>query len=206
MAIKFTKRKELESGAFGVVWLVTDDGLGVDRALKVISLAGCASPDETLTEARIMAQLSHPNIVKVHEVGMLDADRLYICMDYEPGGSVADRLGDSWLPITQAVALACDSLRGLAHAHQNGVTHGDIKPANILIGARAEGKLSDFGLARGMGMVPPADKVYLTHAAPEVFNGVDPDDLTDVYAAGVTLYRMLNGRCCPSRLVVPMGA
>lgn len=91
----------------------------------------------------------------------------------------------------------CDVLRGLEYAHEKEIVHRDIKPANILIGDNGEGKLSDFGLAlpdlKKLDLSAVKGYQYLLHLAPEVSTFADHDKLADVYAAGVTLYRLVNG-------------
>ena len=98
--------------------------------------------------------------------------------------------------MSRAKQLMVDMLRGLAHAHSKGIIHRDIKPANILIGPALEGKLSDFGLALDLGS-PDAlavkDYAYIMHLAPEIERPDDYSPASDVYAAGVTLYRLVNG-------------
>jgi len=90
-----------------------------------------------------------------------------------------------------------DALRGLQHAHGRGLLHRDIKPANILVGNNGSGKLSDFGLAVPSGVNLKAlgmkDYGYVLHLAPEVHSGGSYSVLSDIYAAGVTLYRLVNG-------------
>lgn len=86
-----------------------------------------------------------------------------------------------------------DTLRGLEHAHSQGILHRDIKPANILIGHNLEGKLSDFGLAILMGASPSSFQAYISHLAPEVYSTNEFTVLSDIYACGVTLYRLVNG-------------
>ncbi len=90
-----------------------------------------------------------------------------------------------------------DVLRGLEHAHSQGILHRDIKPANILIGPTLEGKLSDFGLAVPVGLNLKAlgakEYVYALHRAPEVHQGKPHTKASDIYACGVTLYRLVNG-------------
>ena len=89
--------------------------------------------------------------------------------------------------------IMIDTLRGLEHAHSQGILHRDIKPANILIGHNLEGKLSDFGLAILMGASPSSFQAYISHLAPEVYSTNEFTVLSDIYACGVTLYRLVNG-------------
>lgn len=148
-------------------------------------------------EAQLLKAVEHPNIVRVHETGQLTDGRLYVAMEYLSKGSLEDEAKGNFIPLTRAKRLMIDVLRGLDYAHSQGVIHRDIKPANILIGDSGEGKLSDFGLAipagldlRGLGV---KNYAYTLHLAPEVKGPNDHTVLTDIYACGVTLYRLVNG-------------
>jgi serine/threonine protein kinase len=194
LALTFVWKERLGSGQFGEVWLAFDTGLAVDRAVKVIPLSKVTSEDNFLQEAQILRSVTHDHIVRVDEAGRLDGNRLYIAMEYMPKGSVADEARGAPLPMTRAVRILCDALRGLEHVHGQGVVHRDIKPANILVGNYEQCKLSDFGLAARVGASGAASpEGYLHHAAPEIITAGTANVLTDVYAAGVTLYRLLNG-------------
>ena len=118
-------------------------------------------------------------------------------MEYLPNGSVDDEASGEPLGLPRAKQLMIDVLRGLAHAHRQGIVHRDIKPANIMIGNSSEGKLSDFGLA-----IPDIASIdtsqfkqyqYCLHLAPEVRKIKDYTPASDVYSCGVTLYRLVNG-------------
>lgn len=101
------------------------------------------------------------------------------------------------MPLSRAKRLMVDVLRGLSHAHERDIVHRDIKPANILIGNAEEGKLSDFGLAlpdvSGLNIAQIKQYQYVLHLAPEVRSIQDYTRLSDIYACGVTLYRLVNG-------------
>ena len=197
MAASFDFRKRLGSGHFGEVWHAVDNGLGCDIALK------CIPPDKIINsanlhqEAQALKASEHTNIVRVNETGTLSDGRVYVSMEYLPRGSVEDEASGGLLGLPRAKQLMVDVLRGLAHAHRQGIVHRDIKPANIMIGNAGEGKLSDFGLA-----VPDIASVdasqfkqyqYRLHLAPEVRKMTDYTMVSDIYACGVTLYRLVNG-------------
>lgn len=118
-------------------------------------------------------------------------------MEYLPKGSLEDESKGAYVELTRAKRLMIDVLRGLEHAHCRGVLHRDIKPANILIGRSLEGKLSDFGLAISVGMKLKALGVkqyaYVVHMAPELYKGKPNTVASDIYACGMTLYRIVNG-------------
>ena len=118
-------------------------------------------------------------------------------MEYLANGSLDDEAKGAYLPLTRAKRLIVDVLRGLEHAHHQGILHRDIKPANILIGNYKEGKLSDFGLAFPIGVDPAKlairEYAYVLHQAPEINRVADYSVASDIYACGMTLYRMING-------------
>lgn len=197
MAASFDFRKRLGAGHFGEVWRAVDNGLGCEIALK------CIPPDKIINssnlhqEAQALKASEHANIVRVTETGTLDDGRVYVSMEYLPNGSVEDEASGAFLGLPRTKQLMVDVLRGLAHAHRQGIVHRDIKPANIMIGNSGEGKLSDFGLA-----VPDIASVdasqfkqyqYRLHLAPEVRKMTDYTPISDIYACGVTLYRLVNG-------------
>jgi serine/threonine protein kinase len=194
MAVDFSLKRRLGAGAFGEVWLAYDRALGIDRAVKLIPPSKVTSPDRFFQEAQILRELEHPHVVRVEEAGRMQDGRLYIAMEYERQGSVSDEARGAPLPMRRALRVVCDALRGLEHAHTHAVVHRDIKPANILLGSQGQGKLSDFGLAARLGATGTASpQGYMYHAAPEIITGQAATPLSDVYAVGVTLYRLLNG-------------
>jgi eukaryotic-like serine/threonine-protein kinase len=194
LAASFVKKRRLGSGQFGEVWLAFDTGLAVDRAVKIIPLSKVVSVDNFYQEAQILRAVTHNHVVRVEEAGRLSDDQLYIAMEYLPLGSVEDEARGAPLPMTRAVRVLCDALKGLEHVHSQGVIHRDIKPGNILVGDLGQCKLSDFGLAAKVGATgATSPEGYLYHAAPEIVRDDAASVLTDVYAAGVTLYRLLNG-------------
>lgn len=197
MATSFDFLKRLGSGYFGEVWHALDTGLGCEVALK------CIPPDKIINsanlhqEAQTLKASEHANIVKVTETGTFADGRVYVSMEYLPKGSVEDEASGALLGLPRAKRLMIDVLRGLGHAHRQGIVHRDVKPANIMIGNSNEGKLSDFGLA-----VPDIASVdasqfkqyqYRLHLAPEVRGFNDYTTVSDVYACGITLYRLVNG-------------
>ena len=184
----------LGEGNFGEVWLMFDRALGVKRAVKLVRPSKILDPTEFYREPQILMQLRHDNIVRVEDAGTNPDGTLYIAMEYLPHGSLESRFRGGPAPLSRARRFLTDVSWGLQYAHQQGFIHRDIKPANILIGLKGEGKLSDFGLAtrapRGQAASPYG---YLTHLAPEVFQTDITNTLTDVYALGVTAYRLING-------------
>ena len=197
MAASFDFKERLGMGHFGDVWRVVDTGLDSVRALKLIPPAKVWNPQNIFHEAQILKQAEHPNVVRVEETGTMADGKIYVAMEYLPKGSLADEAKGAYVPLTRAQRIMVDALRGLQHAHEKGLLHRDIKPANILVGPNGEGKLSDFGLAVPKGVnlksLGAKDYAYILHLAPEIHSGRGYSVLSDVYAAGVTLYRLING-------------
>lgn len=190
----YDKLHRLGSGAFGEVWLVFDNALGVQRAVKYVRPARVHDPTDFYREPKTLMALRHANIVRVEDAGQEADGTLYISMEYLQRGSLEHRFSGRPVPLSRALQLLCDVSWGLEFAHQNGYIHRDIKPANIMLGANGEGKLSDFGLAtRALSGGSASPFGYLTHLAPEVFTDDYTSKLSDVYALGITAYRLVNG-------------
>ncbi len=132
-----------------MVWKARDTKLDRTVAVK-IPRSGQTDPVEAeqfLREARTAAQLRHPNIVNVHEVGR-DGDRVYIVSDLVDGLSLADWLTGQRMTVREAAELCEKIARALHYAHQMGIVHRDMKPANIMIDVAGEPHVMDFGLAK----------------------------------------------------------
>lgn len=197
MSAGFDFQKRLGAGHFGEVWHAIDLGLNAECALKCIPPNKVINKNNFYQEAQTLKAAEHPNIVKVNETGKLDDGRIYVSMEYLAKGSLEDEAEGAYVPLRRAKRVMCDVLRGLEYAHEQNIVHRDIKPANILIGDNGEGKLSDFGLAlpslKGLDLSAVKGYQYLLHLAPEVTTFSEHDELADVYAAGVTMYRLVNG-------------
>lgn len=190
----YEKERELGAGQFGVVWLAFHKGLGIRHAVKFVREENVIDPTEFFREPQLLRQLEHPNIVKVEDAGRTADGELFIAMEYLRLGSVADRYKGRPVPLQRLKPIVCEALRGLEYAHHKGYIHRDIKPANVLIARGGNGRLSDFGLATKVdpgGTASPQG--YIAHLAPEVVSSRRTSSLSDVYAMGVTLYRMVNG-------------
>lgn len=190
----YERLERLGAGNFGEVWLVYDRALSVQRAVKFVNPDRVRDPTNFYQEPQTLMALRHENIVRVEDAGKLPNGSLYIAMEYLRKGSVDAVYRGRPAPLKYAVRLLCDLCWGLEYSHNHGYIHRDIKPGNILIGSAGEAKLSDFGLAvrvpRGETASPYG---YLTHIAPEVLSEGITSTRSDLYALGVTAYRLING-------------
>ena len=192
--------RELGSGAMGVVFLGRDSVLDRPVAIKVLrpEIATALLAERFLREARVLAKLDHPNIVRIHQAGQAGG-LFYFVMDRIEGESLADRLVDGPLAPAEVRRLGRDVLDALAVIHRAGVVHRDIKPGNILIsGSRA--MVTDFGIAREDSGLPSdltvPGLVFGTPAymAPEQAMGLPATSGSDLFAVGATLYEAVTGR------------
>jgi serine/threonine protein kinase len=195
----------LGRGGFGSVYQAQDTLLHDQVAIKELipALVG----DETtlkrfLAEARATMRLAHDQIVRTHNV-FQEGGNYYIVMECMSGGSLEDRLWEEGaLPVDEAVRIAAEVCAGLDYAHQRGLVHCDLKPANILFTSSGSAKVADFGIAHvseqmlSRSWMTPAGFVAgtLPYMSPEQADGVREDLRVDVYAMGAVLYRMLTGR------------
>jgi len=197
--------EQLGEGGMATVYKAYDTRLERDVALKIIR-RGAFPPDmldqilaRFIREAKSLARLSHPNIVKVHDFGDYEGEP-YLVMEYLHGGTLKGRMGRP-IPWQDALGILLPVARGLAYAHARGIIHRDVKPANILISEDGQPMLTDFGIAKlleneegrtltgsGVGIGTPE------YMAPEQGIGHGVDARVDIYSLGIVLYELLTGR------------
>jgi eukaryotic-like serine/threonine-protein kinase len=194
---RFRVERTLGHGGMAVVYLARDEELHRPVALKMLAehLAGDESIRKRfLREARLAARLAHPNVVQIYDAGEADGQP-FIVMEYVPGKTLADC---GKLPAAEATQLALQALAGLQHAHEAGLVHRDVKPANFLLREDGLLKVADFGIAR------TAETTNLTqlgtilgtaaYLAPEQAAGEEVTAAADIYSLGVVVYELLTGR------------
>jgi serine/threonine-protein kinase len=190
--------EEIGRGAMGIVYRAYDPRLQRDVALKFLNPRADRDPAANarfLTEARTASSLDHPHHCPVYDIGTADDGRLYIAMAYCAGGSLADRLTAGPLPIQHAIDVTIAVAEALHHAHEAGIVHRDVKPANIAFTERGAARVLDFGVAV-LGEQDSSGGQAGTpyYMAPEQIRRQPADRRSDVWALGVVLYEMLAGR------------
>lgn len=202
--------RQLGEGGMGQVWEAQDETLGRPVAVKVISLlaGGGSRGDEArarfLREARITAQLQHPNIVTIHDLGETgtgDNRVPFLVMERVRGEGLDTMLRQGAVTLPDAARWGAQICDALADAHDAGIMHRDIKPSNILITPSGTVKVLDFGVARAADPYATADRLTQTgfivgtppYMAPEQARGF-PEPRSDLYALGCLLFELTTGR------------
>jgi TolB-like protein/Tfp pilus assembly protein PilF/predicted Ser/Thr protein kinase len=191
--------QELGEGGMGVVYKAEDTKLRRTVALKFLASQAIGGEEDKarfIHEAQAAASLSHPNICTVHEIDEADG-RSFISMEYIEGASLKEKIATGPLKLDEAVSLAIQVAEGLHEAHEKGIVHRDVKPANVMITAKGRAKITDFGLAksaRGLAVTQTGTTLgTIAYMSPEQTRGEVVDGRTDIWSLGAMLYEMVTG-------------
>ncbi|HYD82214.1 MAG TPA: protein kinase [Paucimonas sp.] len=189
----------LGEGGFGQVYEAWDIRLQRRIAVKRLKpLAGAASSDALIAEARIAASLRHAAFVKVFAIEG-DGDRQAIVMEFVDGRTLRQHAQQAPLTESAALDIVHQVAQAMAEAHASGLVHGDIKPSNLMIEPAGRVRILDFGLARRVDYhatvtaMPAETPGTVAYMAPEILSGARPSEQSDIYALGVILYELLAG-------------
>jgi serine/threonine protein kinase len=191
----------LGGGGMCDLYLATHKSLGGKWAVKVLSERLAQDPkvvERFVTEAKIEANLQHPNIVKVVNIGET-GDFHYFVMEYIEGQDLTRHLNAGALSEDKAAAIAIQICNALECAHDNNIIHRDLKPSNVRIDKYGSVYVLDFGIARARDIVQSSTSLNETlgtplYMSPEQIRGAEVDQRSDLYSLGVILYEMLTGR------------
>ena len=193
--------EERGKGGMAFVYRARDLMLERDVAIKILRedySNDIAFQERFRQEAKAAANLSHPNIVTVHDFG-IDQGKLFIVMEFVPGDdlkTIIRRKGR--LSPKEAIPLIIQACAGIGYAHRAGLVHCDVKPQNLLVMPDNRLKVTDFGIARALASIKPEEQVDVVWGSPQYFSpeqasGSAPSPASDVYSLGVVLYEMLAG-------------
>jgi serine/threonine-protein kinase len=192
--------EKVGQGGMGVVYRAQDTLLERVVALKVISTSIEDNPElreRFFREARAAGQLSHRNVITIHDLGEHDGQP-YLAMEFLTGEDLQHRLArQEPMSLRRKLEIASEICDGLCYAHRRGLIHRDVKPANIFITDEGVVKLLDFGLARMVASELTRSNMMmgtLNYMAPEQVRGERTDHRADIFSFGVVLYEMLSGR------------
>jgi eukaryotic-like serine/threonine-protein kinase len=192
---------QLGKGGMAVIYQARDLMLERTVAIKLLREDYSRAPafqQRFRQEAKAAANLSHPNIVTVHDFG-LDHGQLFIVMEYVPGSDLKTLIRQRGRFTPEAgLPLIIQACAGLGYAHRAGLVHCDVKPQNMLITPDGRLKVTDFGIARALASIHPDEQTDLVWGSPQYFSpeqaaGGAPSPASDVYSLGVVMYELLTG-------------
>jgi len=204
--ILLNNRYRLESplgkGGMAVVYRATDLTLERIVAIKILRRDFSSDPhfrDRFHQEAKSAANLSHPNIVTVHDFGLGD-ESLFIVMEYVPGTDLKSMIKQHGRQnISEAIELIAQACAGIGYAHRAGLVHCDVKPQNMLVTPDKRLKVTDFGIARALTTISPDEQIDVVWGSPQYFSpeqaaGSAPSPASDVYSLGIILFELIAGQ------------
>jgi serine/threonine-protein kinase len=194
--------ESLGIGGMAEVYRARDLMLERFVAIKILRDEHASEPDfqeRFRQEAKAAANLSHPNIVTIHDFGF-DKGQLFIVMEYVPGKMLKEMITAlGRIPPDDAIPLMVQACAGIGYAHRAGLVHCDVKPHNMLVTPDMRLKVGDFGIARALATIHPDEHSEVVWGSPLYFSpeqaaGIAPTPASDVYSLGVVLYEMLTGK------------
>lgn len=196
LAGRYRMLERVDAGGAGEVWRARDERLGRDVAVKVLgSDADEAFRERFADEARRAASVTHPNVVTVFDEGRSDGGS-FMVMEYVRGKTLRDVVAERGpLPAHEAARVVAQIAAALDAAHEAGVIHCDVKPANVILDEHGTAKLADFGIARA-ARGPREHELIGTarYIAPERVAGEPPTERSDIYSLGLVAYELLAGQ------------
>ncbi len=196
LADRYRMTGRIDAGGAGEVWLARDERLGRDVAVKILGAnADDQFRERFADEARRAASVVHPNVVTVFDEGR-DGDDSFMVMEYVRGKTLRDVVRERGpLPAHEAARIVAQVAAALDAAHEAGVIHCDVKPANVILTDQGTAKLADFGIARA-ARGPREHELIGTarYIAPERVAGEAPTERSDIYSLGLVAYELLAGQ------------
>jgi serine/threonine protein kinase len=195
-------RTKIARGGMGVVYSAFDRSLHRDVAIKFISSELREDPEylmRFLQEARVTAQMDHPNIINIYGIGQ-EKGEVYVAMQLIKGRNISQMLKEKGVfTFMEALFVGRCVASALAYAHERGLIHRDVKPDNIMVDENRRVRVMDFGIARDLSLKKRITQEghfmgTIHYSAPEQWSSDIPDPRSDIYALGVVLYEMITGR------------
>jgi serine/threonine protein kinase len=199
---RYRLEERLGAGGMAMVYRARDLTLERDVAIKILREKFSQDPafrERFRHEAKAAANLSHPNIVTVHDFGF-DEGRLFIVMEYIPGIDLKTiLLQRGKFSVKETLRLMIQACAGVGYAHRAGLIHCDIKSQNFIITSDNRLKVTDFGIARALASISPDEKTDVVWGSPQYFSpeqasGYPPSPASDVYSLGIIMYEMLTAQ------------
>ncbi|MBL7163501.1 MAG: serine/threonine protein kinase [Anaerolineales bacterium] len=199
---RYQLEERLGSGGMAVVYKARDLMLERTVAIKILRKDYSHDPafrERFRQEAKAAANLTHPNIVTVHDFG-IDQGRIFIVMEFVPGATLKDLVEKRGrYSIDSGISLVIQACAGIGYAHRVGLVHCDVKPQNMLVSPDRRLKVTDFGIARALASIRPEERTQIVWGSPQYFSpeqasGKSPSPASDVYSLGVVLYEVLLGQ------------
>ncbi|MDX1741952.1 MAG: serine/threonine-protein kinase, partial [Rhodothermales bacterium] len=192
--------EQLGSGGMGVVYKATDTKLDRVVALKFLPSAVSSDPsvkERFIHEAKAASSLDDPHICTIHDISETEDGQLFIVMAFYDGDTVKSRIDDGGVGIAEACSIARQMALGLGAAHEAGIVHRDVKPANVMLTSKGRVKLLDFGVAKlGESSLLTREGSTIGTAAymsPEQARADSVDHRSDIWSIGAVLYEMVSG-------------